>query len=70
MDYSREDVEALVECMWQLLDDMGKDGKSVCLLAKAEARLALQPFLGKENDPADCDLMDLELAKSVVAEVD
>ena len=35
-----EQVQALAEAMWQLLDDMRMSGLCVCLLAKAEARIA------------------------------
>ncbi len=34
----------LADAMWQLLDDMGADGLSVCPAAKAAARLAYEPF--------------------------
>ncbi len=40
-------VEALRDAMDQLLDDMGMVGMSVCLAAKAPARIALEPFLGR-----------------------
>ena len=39
-----EQVKALAESMWLLLDDMGKDAQSVSLLAKAQARVAFEPF--------------------------
>lgn len=39
-----EQIDALVEAMWQLLDDMGPDGQCVCLQAKAMARVAFEPF--------------------------
>lgn len=35
---------ALANAMWQLLDDMGESGLSVCLAAKAQARIAYEPF--------------------------
>ncbi len=38
------DVVPLADAMWQLLDDMGADGLSVCPAAKAAARLAYEPF--------------------------
>ena len=37
-------VVPLADAMWQLLDDMGADGLSVCPAAKAAARLAYEPF--------------------------
>jgi hypothetical protein len=42
-----EQIEDLVEAVRQLLEDMGPDGLSVCLAVKAEARVALEPFLSK-----------------------
>lgn len=44
-----EQVQALADAMWQLLDDMGTDGQCVCLAAKAQARAALEPFLGESE---------------------
>jgi hypothetical protein len=40
-------VEELAEAMWQLLDDMGKNGLSVCGFAKAQARIAFEPFIDR-----------------------
>ncbi|KTS39513.1 hypothetical protein NS228_04975 [Methylobacterium indicum] len=40
----RDQVEALSDAMWQLLDDMGAEGTSVCHSAKASARIAYEPF--------------------------
>lgn len=39
-----EDIDRLVAAMDQLLDDMGHDGLCVCLAAKAQARIAFEPF--------------------------
>ncbi len=39
-----DDVVLLADAMWQLLDDMGVNGLSVCPAAKAAARLAYEPF--------------------------
>jgi hypothetical protein len=58
-----ENVEALKDAMWQLLDDMGAEGQSVCLAAKAQARIAFEPF----QDPNAPTPMDLDYAKSVIA---
>lgn len=41
---TEQQVDELAEAMWQILDDMGKHGKSVCLAAKAQARIAYEPF--------------------------
>jgi hypothetical protein len=47
-----EDVQRLADAMWQLLDDMGTHGLDVCLAAKAQARIAYEPFLD-EDGPLD-----------------
>lgn len=60
-----QEIEYLANTMWQLLDDM-KSGQSVCLVSKAEARIAYEPFRG-EDDPM-ADIMTLEEAKAVMAE--
>jgi hypothetical protein len=45
-------VLALAEAMGQLLDDMGDTSQSVCLYAKAKARIAYEPFMAlMEDDP-------------------
>lgn len=49
MTATPEQVQALADAMWQLLDDMGTGGQCVCLAAKAEARIAFEPFV-KEPD--------------------
>lgn len=43
-----EQVDALVDAVEQLLDDMGKGGVCVCLHAKAKARIAFEPFCDPE----------------------
>lgn len=66
MRQTPEQVERLADAMWQLLDDMRKDGQCACLLAIAKARLAYEPF--QSDDPEDnADLMPLEYAREVVA---
>lgn len=64
------EVEALADAMWQLLDDMGAKGTSVCELAKARARVAFDPFrldaLGEEA-PLD---YTLEAAQALVSDVE
>lgn len=62
-----EDIDALVEAMDQLLDDMGRDGTSVCLAAKARARVAFQPFMSLD---AAHIYMPLDEAKRILAEAD
>lgn len=65
MKYTEEQVKALADAMWQLLDDMGIDGQGVCLAAKAQARVAFEPF----QDPEALTPMDLDFAKAVVVMV-
>lgn len=61
---TQEQVDKLAEAMCQLLDDMGKNGLSVCVLAKAHARIAYEPFC----DPEDIEfIMPLQAAKNIVA---
>jgi hypothetical protein len=62
MTPTAEQVEALASAMWQLLDDMGADGQSVCLAAKAIARVAFEPFW-QGDDAAECPL-DMSLAEA------
>jgi hypothetical protein len=40
----REQCASLIEAVWQVLDDMGEDGTCCCTAAKAELRLAYEPF--------------------------
>ena len=65
-------VDMLVDAMWQLLDDMGKNGTCVCLAAKAKARVAFEPFFQK-LDEIDTDLYDdwmsFEEAKKIIEEL-
>lgn len=61
------EVRLLADAMWQLLDDMGADGKCVCGLAKAQARIAYEPFA---DDPEfNENLMPLGAAQAIVDEV-
>lgn len=65
---TRTEIEALADAMDQLLDDMGKEGQSVCLNAKAKARLAFEPF--RDPDDAGEFMMSLDDATRIVAECD
>lgn len=62
-----DDFDRLIEAMDQLLDDMGHEGTSVCLAAKAKARIAFEPFM--ELDAAHI-YMPLDEAKRIAAESD
>ncbi len=47
-------IEDLATAVWQVLDDMGKDGRSCCAGAKAQLRVAFEPFMqaGISADPS------------------
>jgi hypothetical protein len=64
-----KEVEELADAMWQLLDDMGKTRQSVCLAAKAQARVAYEPFRDT-SEPEYDDWMSLEQAKQILKECD
>lgn len=63
---TKEQVRALAEAMGDLLDDMGKDGLSVCGLAKARARLAWEPFKVDDTGEAYEPEYPLEEARRTV----
>ncbi len=67
--YSDEEVDALAEAMWQLLDDMGKAGSCVCMAAKADARIAFEPFRKDDEDYIQ-EWMSLDAAKKIREECD
>jgi hypothetical protein len=54
---------ALVDAIEQILDDMGKTGLCVSLYAKAQARIAIEPF-GINTE----DFMPLDEALKIVDE--
>lgn len=65
----RDQVEALSDAMWQLLDDMGAEGTSVCLSAKASARIAYEPFrVDADGEEAPLDY-PLRVAESTLEEI-
>jgi len=41
-------MTALLEAVWQVLDDMGATGHSCCPAAKAQLRVAFEPFRDAE----------------------
>lgn len=62
---AKREMQPLIDAMDQLLDDMGHAGLSVCLAAKAQARVAFEPFV----EPSYADMyMPLEEAKRILAE--
>lgn len=69
MRFSDADVESLASAMWQLLDDLGERRLSVCLAAKAQARVAYEPFRDK-SEPEYSDWMSLAEAEEVLRQSD
>jgi hypothetical protein len=59
-------VGALVEAVWQVLDDMGTDRTSCCLYAKAKLRAAFQPWVS-DDLPMGMPLAD---ADAIIRETD
>jgi hypothetical protein len=67
MRWTEQQVEALRAAMWQLFDDFEEKGTAVCFASKAEARVALEPFIDEDN-PAP--IYTLEAARKVLKECD
>ncbi len=63
-------VQALADAMWQVLDDMGTDSRSVCLATKAQARVAYEPFRFTDDSGDDGLDMPLAEAEAILAEVE
>lgn len=61
----REHEAALLDGVWQVLDDMGAEGTSCCLAAKAQLRVAYEPFR-QPDVPVD---YPLENAQAVLAAI-
>jgi hypothetical protein len=68
--WTDEQVRELADAMDQLLDDMGQHNQSVCLFAKAKARVAWEPF--RECGDADANefYMTLAEAQKIIAETE
>lgn len=67
MHVTPEQVEELANAMWQLLDDMRESGQSVCLAAKAQARIAFEPFRDK-SEPEYENWISVEAANRILKE--
>lgn len=67
--WTKEQVQELADAMWQILDDMGDHRQSVCLAAKAQARVAYEPFRDK-SEPEYDDWMSMAAAEQVLRECD
>lgn len=57
------ELRQLLDAVWQVLDDFGEKGLSVCPAAKAQLRVAFEPFR-TDDEPVD---YDLEEARRIVA---
>lgn len=57
-------VDDLIDAMICVMNDMGDDGKCVCELVKAKARVAIEPFLHGDYG----DMPDLDKAKALLSE--
>lgn len=69
MTYTDEQVQALADAVEQLLDDMGGYGITVCMAAKAQARIAYEPF-ARGNEKRDVlPALTLEQARQIMAQV-
>lgn len=60
-------IRALADAVLQVLDDMGDDGLSCCEFAKAQLRIAYEPF---RDDSDGLTPQSLEKAKLVIAACD
>lgn len=61
-------VSDLAEAVWQMLNDMHPGGQSVCLFAKAKARVAYEPF--RDEPEAEIGIMTLADAEDLLANFD
>lgn len=61
------EIAGLVDAAWQVLDDMGVEGTSCCLMAKAQLRHAMEPFYTPDDDNPPLD-MPLSEAKRILRE--
>lgn len=66
--FSEDELDDLLEAVWQVLDDFGEEGRNCCGAAKYDLRIALQPFLAGNPD-LDC-VYTLEAALKARAETD
>ena len=62
---TEEQILRLAEVVSQCLDDMGVSGRSVCGLAKAELRVAYEPFID-DVERSFSDWMSYEAANKIV----
>lgn len=74
---TQADLEALLDAVDSVLDDMGTEQRtSTCLHTKAKLRAAIEPFIEYGNDDAiinhesEAFYMPLHVAQRIIAEVD
>lgn len=67
MPYKPEDVEALVDAVWQVLDDMRVHVCECSGGAKMQLRVAYEPF-ASEDLPTDT-FVPLEKAREILAQL-
>lgn len=63
---TKAEVDALADALWYMLDDMGSHGNCVSNAAKAQARVALEPWLQANKWPLD---YALDRAQAVVDDI-
>lgn len=56
-------VADLADAVWQMLNDMHPSGQSVCLFAKAKARVAYEPF--RDEPEEESGIMPLAEAEGI-----
>ncbi len=61
---TQEQVDALVDAMCMVLNDMGESFLNVCPYVKAKARVAFEPFRMEDAG----DLMELSRAHDIIIE--
>lgn len=59
-----ERIDALVEAAWQVLDDMDQKGHCCCPAAKAQLRIAMEPYLTQDMPLS----WPLEKAQAIIKE--
>lgn len=63
--FSDASIQDLVNAAWQVLDDMGTKGRSICEATKAQLRVAFEPFKIKDGDELELD-MPFDEAKAIL----
>jgi hypothetical protein len=61
---TEDQIEALADAMCRVMNELAENGNTVSDLVKAQARVAMQPFLLDDNG----SMPDLEWAENLVAQ--